>query len=186
MKLTEHLFNSAVLLAAEGGSHAHPPLQFRVDTMLFSFLIFLGLAAVLFKFAWKPIMSGLDAREKRISDDIDNARIANEQAQANLKQYQEQLANATDEAKSVLEEARKDAVAAKNRILNDAQDEAGRLRDRALADIDAAKNQAVRELAQQSVNSAVTLAGNIVGRSLNKEDHSKLIEDSVNSFTSGA
>ena len=131
-------------------------------------------------------MSGLAAREKRIADDIDNARIANEQAQANLKQYQEQLANATNEAKAVLEEARKDAVTAKNKILNEAQEEAGRLRDRALSDIDAAKNEAVRELAQKSVDSAVTLAGNIVGRSLNKDDHSKLIDDSINSFSSGA
>ncbi len=182
----DRLLDAVMLLAAEGGSHAHPPLQFRVDTMLFSFLIFLILAAVLFRFAWKPIMSGLEAREKRIADDIDNARIANEQAQANLRQYQEQLAAATDEAKAVLGEARKDAVTAKDRILGEAQEEAGRLRDRALADIEVAKNEAVRELAERSVDSAVALAGSIVGRSLKKEEHSKLIDDSINSFTSGA
>lgn len=186
MMLTDRLLNAAVLLAAEGGSHAHPPLQFRVDTLIFSFLIFLGLAAVLFRFAWKPIMEGLEAREKRMADDIENARIANDQAQANLKQYEDKLAAVDGEAKSVLDEARKDAVIAKEKILADAQDEAGRLRDRAFADIDAAKNAAVRELAEKSVDSAVTLAGNIVGRSLKKDDHSKLIDDSINSFKSSA
>ena len=131
-------------------------------------------------------MEGLEKREKRITDDIENARVANEQAQANLKQYEDKLAAADDEAKSVLDEARRDAVTAKEKILADAQEEAGRLRDRALADIEAAKSAAVRDLAERSVDSAVALAGNIVGRSLKKDDHSKLIDDSINSFNSGA
>ena len=181
--ISHGLFNAAALLAAGG---AHPPLQFRVDTLIFSLLIFLGLAAVLFKFAWKPVMEGLAKREQRISGDIENARIANEQAQANLKQYEDKLAAADDEAKSVLEEARKDATTAKEKILAEAQDEAGRLRDRALADIEAAKSAAVRDLAEKSVDSAVTLAGSIVGRSLKKDDHSKLIDSSIKSFNSGA
>lgn len=182
--LTESLWNTSATLIAAGG--AHPPLEFRVDTLIFSFIIFVGLALVLLKFAWKPIMAGLDAREKKMAGDIENARVANEQAQANLKQYEDKLATAGDEARAVLDEAKKDALVAKERIINDANDEAGRLRDRALADIEAAKNAAVRELAEKSVDSAVSLAGNIVGRSLKKDDHSKLIEDSIESFNSGA
>ena len=181
--ISDRLLDTAALLAAGG---AHPPLQFRVDTLIFSLLIFLGLAAVLFKYAWKPVLEGLEKREKRISDDIENARVANEQAQANLKQYEDKLAAVDDEAKAVLEEARRDATAAKEKILADAQDEASRLRDRALADIETAKSAAVRDLAEKSVDSAVSLAGNIVGRSLQKDDHSKLIDDSINSFKSGA
>ena len=181
--MSERLYNVAILLLAEG---AHPPLQFRVDTLIFSLIIFAGLAAVLFVFAWKPVMEGLDAREKSVSDNIENARVANEQAQANLKQYEDKLAGAADEAKEVMAEARKDATAAKEKILTEAKEEADRLRDRALADIEAAKNAAVRDLAEKSVDSAVTLAGNIVGRSLEKSDHSKLIDDSINSFSGGA
>ena len=184
--ISDRFLNLTVLLLAEGGSHAHPPLQFRVDTLIFSLLIFIGLAAVLLKFAWKPIMEGLEAREKGIADNIENARIANEKAQASLQQYEAKMAGASDEAKAVIGEARKDATAAKEKILAEAGEEATRLRDRALADIEAAKNTAVRELAEKSVDSAVTLAGSIVGRSLKKEDHSKLIDDSINSFSGGA
>ena len=49
--ISDRFLNLTVLLLAEGGSHAHPPLQFRVDTLIFSLLIFIGLAAVLLKFA---------------------------------------------------------------------------------------------------------------------------------------
>lgn len=176
--------NAIYLLAAEHA--AKPPLQFQVDTLFFSLLIFLALLFVLFRFAWKPIMEGLEAREKRIADDIDGARHANEQAQSNLKQYEEKLAAAADEASAVLAQAKQDAEAAKERIVAEANEEAQRARDRALADIKAAKDAAVRELAEKSVDSAVTLAGSIVGRSLDKKDHSQLIEKSIERFGSGA
>ena len=177
--------HSINLLVAEGA--AKPPLQFKVDTLLFSLIIFLGLLAVLFKFAWKPIMEGLDARESRIASDIEEARAANEKAQANLQQYEDKMAAASDEANSVLAQAKTDALAAKEKILAEAKEEAQRERDRALADIKNAKDAAVRDLAEKSVDSAVSLAGNIVGRSLEKKDHSKLIEKSIERFTkSGA
>ncbi len=165
---------------------AAPPLQFRVDTLLFSLIIFGLLLVVLFRYAWQPIIEGLDRREKTIADEIDSARQANEQAQANLRQYEQKLATVTDEAKAVLAEAKQDAIAAKDRILAEAQLEAKRTRDRALAEIEAAKNAAVQELAEKSVDAAVSLAGSIVGRSLDKKDHSKLINDSIKSFNSGA
>lgn len=174
----------ATSLLAAGASK--PPLQFRVDTLLFSLIIFAGLLFVLLRFAWKPIMEGLDAREKSIGDEIESARVANEQAQASLRQYEEKLAAATEEASAVLAQAKQDALAAKDRILAEANEEAQRARDRALADIQAAKDAAVRELAEKSVNSAVDLAGSIVGRSLDKNDHSQLIEKSIERFTTGA
>jgi F-type H+-transporting ATPase subunit b len=176
--------NSINFLAA--GHATKPPLQFQIDTLIFSLLIFLGLLAVLFKYAWKPIMQGLEAREQRIHDDIENARLANEKAEANLKQYEEKIAAASEEASAVLAQAKQDAIAAKDKILAEANEEAQRARDRALADINAAKDAAVRELAEKSVDSAVSLAGSIVGRSLDKKDHSQLIEKSIERFGSGA
>lgn len=180
--LTQTTINVQHLLAA---GHADPPLLFRVDTMIFSILIFLGLAAVLLKFAWKPILEGLDIREKGIADEIENAKLANEQAQANLKQYEEKLAGVNEEASAILAEAKQDALAQKEKIVGEAQSEAQRQREKAIADIAAAKDAAVRDLAEKSVDSAVSLAGNIVGRSLDKNDHSKLIKDAVDRFKSG-
>ncbi len=180
--LTKSLMDSMVLAA--GGMR--PPLEFRVDTLIFSLIIFGGLAAILLKFAWKPIMEGLDAREKRISDDIENARTANEEAQAQLAAYQAKISGASDEAAALIAEAKNDAIAAKEKIMSEAAEEAQKTRDRAFADIESAKNAAVRELAESSVDSAVDLAGSIVGRSLKKSDHAELIEKSIKQFTTGA
>ena len=174
-----------LLILASGGNEPDP-LRFEADLALWTLVIFLGMLFVLGKYAWKPLIQGLNNREENIAKKIEDAAKANDHAQANLRQYEEQLAAVTDEAKAVLDEAKKDAVAVKDRILAEAQAEAQRIRDRALGEIEAAKNAAVRELAEKSVDSAVSLAGSIVGRSLDKQDHDKLIEDSISSFTSGA
>lgn len=180
------LFQALVSMNLLASGAAKPPLQMRIDTLIFSLLIFGILLAVLAKYAWKPIMEGLAAREKGISDQIDGARLAHEEANSQLATYQAKLAGADDEAAAVIAEARKDAIVAKEKIMADAAMEAQRTRDRAMADIETAKNAAVRELAESSVDSAVALAGSIVGRSLDKKDHSDLIEKSMKQFGSGA
>ncbi|MCH2180632.1 MAG: F0F1 ATP synthase subunit B [Mariniblastus sp.] len=178
-------FHAPLLILAAGGGEADP-LVFNADLALWTLVIFLGMLIVLSKYAWKPLIQGLNNREENIAKKIEDAEQAHEKAHAHLRQHEEQLAKVAEEAKSVLDEAKQDAVALKDRILAEAQEEAQRIRDRALADIEAAKNAAVRELAEKSVDSAVLLAGSIVGRSLDKQDHDKLIEDSINSFTNGA
>ena len=177
------LFNMNDWLVLLASGEQPDPMKFDADLAIFTMIIFLGLLFVLGKFAWKPIMEGLQQREKSIEDNISSAEHANEQAQANLQQYEQKLAAVNDEANAILAEAKQDALAAKEKIIAEAQAEAQRQREKALADIEAAKSQAVRELAEMSVDSAVTLAGSIVGRSLDKSDHSKLIEESITRFT---
>jgi F-type H+-transporting ATPase subunit b len=179
-------YQSAIVLLAAGGGEKPNPMELPVDLAIWSLLVFLGLMAILAKYAWRPILDGLDKREKMIADDIDGARKSNEKAQAQLREYESRLAGAGAEAAAIIAEARKDAVAAKERIMADAAAEAQRTRDRALADIKAAKDAVVRDLAESSVDSAVSLAGSIVGRSLNKNDHAELIQKSIKQFSSGA
>lgn len=170
------------LLIASSGGEANP-LAAPIDLALWTLVVFLGLMFVLGKYAWKPIIEGLNAREKGIADNISSAASAKEQAEKSLRQYEEKLAAANDEAAAVIAEAKTDATAQKERILAEANEEAMRTREKALADVEAAKSAAVRDLAHSSVDSAVSLASNIVGRSLSKDDHAKLIEDSIERFS---
>ncbi len=168
------------LLLASG--EAAPALQFRVDTLLFSLLIFVLLIWLLGKYAWKPIMDGLEMRETGIANNINEAKAANEKAQALLAQYDQKLQAARDEASALVAEAKQDAQRAREKILAEAGQEAQRQRDKAVAEITAAKNEAVRELAQRSVDSAVSLAGSLVGKELSASDHQRLIEQSLERF----
>ena len=166
-------------------STAKPVFEVAPDTLLFSFIIFGVLLAVLYKFAWGPIVEGLELREKKMIDDIEGARAAKERATAQLAEYEAKIAGAESEAAALIAEAKNDALTAKDKIMADASEEAQRTKDRALADIEAAKNAAVSDLAESSVDSAVSLAGSIVGRSLDKKDHKDLIEKSIGQFNAG-
>ncbi len=173
--------NNGLLLASDGSVN---PLYVSADLALWTLIIFGGLLFLLGKFAWKPIIEGLNAREQCISDKIDAADKAEQQARTNLKQYEEKLAGAHDEAAAVMAEAKADANSAKEKIVAEANEEAIRTRQRALGDIETAKSEAVRELAESSVDTAVGLASSIVGRALSKDDHAKLIAESVERFSS--
>jgi len=85
-------------LLAESGGHGGPnALAFPIDLAIYTLIIFGLLLVVLGKYAWKPIVEGLDAREKSISDSIESAAKAKEEADSKLKQYEEKLAGAHDE-----------------------------------------------------------------------------------------
>ncbi len=178
------LANSNCLMLVLAASEGEPkPLYVGVDLLLFTLVIFLVLLFVLHKYAWKPIAQGLDKRENRIADHIKQAELADEKAQATLAQYEERMKAAGEEAKRMMAEAKQEAERTKDRIVAEAAEEGKRQRDRAVAEINAAKNQAVRELAERSVDSAVTLAGSLVGKELSKTDHEKLIEQSLEQFS---
>ena len=65
---------------------------------------------------------------------IDDAKQSAEKAATQLKEYEAKLAAAGEEARDMVSQARKDAEAAKERIVAEAQDAAERERQRAVAD----------------------------------------------------
>jgi F-type H+-transporting ATPase subunit b len=159
------------------------PADLRFDLSIYTLIVFLILLAVLYKFAWGPIAAGLEKREQTIAKQIADAEHASAMAAKQLQEYERKLAAATEEARAIVTQARQDAITAKDKIVAEAQSAAAKERDRAVADISSAKNQALREIAEQSVNTAISLASNIIRREVKPEDHDKLIADSLSKFS---
>lgn len=177
---------SAAALPAWAAADAGPPnpLTMDPDLAIWTAIVFVVLLLVLYKFAWGPIAAGLDKREQSIAAQIEEARIGAEKANQALLQYQAKLASATEEVREMLAQARRDADAARERIVSEAQATAKRERERALAEINLAKETALREMAQKSVDIAVSLAGQIVRKQITPADHARLIQDSLEQFPS--
>jgi F-type H+-transporting ATPase subunit b len=159
------------------------PADARFDLAIYTFIVFLILLAILYKFAWGPIARALDQREETIARQIEEARQGAERATQSLKEYEARLGVATEEARQIVSQARKDAEVAKDRIVAEAREAAHKERDRAVAEIVSAKNQALQEIAQKSVATAVSLAGKIIHREVKPQDHEALIGDALNQFT---
>lgn len=159
-------------------------VDFRTDIAFFTAVVFLLLLAGLYATAWKPIMGGLEKRERRIAENIAQAEQASEQASQKLAEYEQQLAAAQEEAQQIVAEARKDAEAAGQKLIASAQEESVRLKERATQDIESAKRVALGELAHQSSDVAMSLAKRVVGREVKAEDHQGLIQEMLSKLPS--
>src|SRR5262245_24662128 len=105
------LAGAAPCLAApeEGGAeHATSPMVFGSAVAIAPSVGFLVLLVVLTKTAWKPILTGLKAREEGIRSQIQAAEKANADAQALLADYEKRLAKATEEARAIVEDGKRD------------------------------------------------------------------------------
>ncbi len=158
------------------------PAEMRFQLAVASAVIFGLVLLILGKFAWGPIASGLDAREASIANMIAEAKRNQEETAAQLKLYEGKLQRAADEAREVVNQARREAEGVASKIVSDAQTQATAEKDRAVAEIRAAKNAALTEIAQRSVNTAVSLAGNLIRREVRPEDHEAMIQESLNQF----
>jgi F-type H+-transporting ATPase subunit b len=166
----------------KAGSPALKPDEIRGDLALWTFVVFLILLGILWKFAWGPITVALAKREEAIHAHLAAAERSHEEAKAMLAEYERKLASATDEVRAMLEEARRDAEQTKQQILVEAKAGAEAERARALRDVEAATDAALKQIGERSANLAVELAGKIVGAKLSAADHSRLISEAVTKF----
>jgi F-type H+-transporting ATPase subunit b len=170
----------------EAGHHASKevnPLEWSNQLAIWTAVIFVVLLLVLGKFAWGPIVQGLDKREQRIAEQIAQAEQANQQAKDTLAQYEQRLARAEEDVRKVLDDGRRQAEQVGRELIDKAKTEARAEQQRAIRQIDAATTAALKDLADRSASLAVELAGKIVGAKLNSRDHQRLIDQAVAGFS---
>lgn len=166
-------------LAADAGQRGIFDLPDRWDLSIYTLLVFLILLAVMAKFAWPAITSGIQAREDVIVQARDEAVNAREEAKALRAELAAKMAQAQDEVKGIIEEARKDAEKLRAAERETGVKEAAAERERAKREIEAAKEQAIAELYQKSVQLSALMASKTIRREVTATDHKRLIEESL-------
>jgi F-type H+-transporting ATPase subunit b len=162
------------------------PAAWSTDLAVYTFVVFLLLLLVLWKFAWKPISEGLDRREHAIAENIASAQRSNDDAKKLLAEYERRLNAAQDQVRGILEEARRDAEHTQQEIVAKARADAQAEVQRGRREIETATAQALQQLAETSANMAVGIAGQIVRTQLSPADHARLVEEAMAKFRDGA
>ena len=145
-------------------------------------IIFGLLLAILGKYAWGPIASGLKAREDRIRKDIADAEAARARAEATLGEYNQKLATAEDQVREIIVKAQADAERIATTMKMQAQQEAEEIKERATRDIDAARKAALADIYAQAADLSTNIASKILRRNLNADDQRDLVESSLQQF----
>ena len=150
-----------------------------LGTALFTIIVFLVLLAILSATAWKPMMRGLQHREKSIRDSIEAASRAKVEADKTAHELEEKIAEAQRRAALQLQQAKADAVKVADAIRQQAEAEAAGIKDRTLREIDGAKQQALAEINTHAAELATAMARKILQRNLTADDQQRLVNESL-------
>jgi F-type H+-transporting ATPase subunit b len=141
--------------------------------------IFLVVAFILYKTAWKHVLVGLKAREERIRKDIADAESARVKAEDTLRQYDTRLGEAEQKVRGILNQAATDAEKIATSIRMKAQQDVEETKENATREIEAAKQTALTEIYEQAANLATSIAEKIIRRNLNPDDQRQLVQESL-------
>lgn len=166
------------VFAAEEGA-ALSPFAGNFGNALWTLVIFLIVVFVLGKFAWGPVLSLLQEREKFIHDSLSQAKHDREQAQAQLKEYTAQLQAARTEAAALVADARRDAERLRGELRDKAKAEADTLIKNAERQIQLETARALQQIRHEAVDLSVAIASKLIGRNLTKEDNERLIDEAL-------
>jgi len=152
-----------LILAVEGEPN---PLLPPVGEIIVGLITFAILAFVVVKFVFPVIDKAYNDRRNAIEGGMERAAAAPAEAKAALEQYRAQLAEARTEAAQIRDAARAEGQQILEELRTQAQEESARITARGEEQLAASRQQVVNELRGQIGSMAVSLAGRVVGESL--------------------
>jgi|HubBroStandDraft_5_1064220.scaffolds.fasta_scaffold35315_3 F-type H+-transporting ATPase subunit b len=158
------------------------PIKFKKDLALWSAVTFLIFLFLLGRYAWKPLIAALDAREGQIRGDISAAESARLKAEQMLAEHSKRMAQVQDEVREALAQARREAESLKQEIVGQAQKEAVAAKDRAVQEISRARDSALKDLFDVMATEVAHATQHVLGRSVNSSDQDRLIEEALTQF----
>lgn len=153
----------------------------RVDPglMIWTWITFGVVLFILVKFAWKPIISGLDARANKVRDDLAAAEKAKDDALKVLDEYKKKIEDGRSEARTIIEHARTEANRLREQMLADATAQLEDHRKKALVEIDKAKEESVLAVREEIISVSTMIAGKILEKEVSRDVNHALVDEFV-------
>jgi len=145
-------------------------------TALFILLNTLTIFFVAGKFLFKPVMKIIADRQQEIDGMYEAAGNAQQEAEHLRTEYQQKLSAAQQTSERLVKEAVSRGQAREEEIIRKANEEAAAIMDKASADIAMEKKKAINDAKDEIAGLSLAIAGKVVGRELNSNDQSALID----------
>ena len=151
-------------------------LNFTLILQIISFLILLGL---LTKFLYKPLTKYLDERAEAIKNMTESIKSAEEKARLYAAETHKALQMTREESSKVKKESRRLADEDRKKIIEEAKKEARFLIEGATEQLNVEKNVILKKMQKEIADISLDIARKILGREITKEDHKRIIEESI-------
>ncbi len=157
----------------------NPLVQVDPGLFIWTILTFLVLLTLLAKFAWRPLLQALAAREETIRKSLADADKA-----------RQELERLNQESETIIRQARVDAEAIVTASRADAERLRGELREKARAEADGiVKNaerqiqletaRALEQIRHEAADLSVAIASKLIQKNLTKADNERIIEEAL-------
>ena len=134
---------------------------------------------VLSKLAFPRIAEALDKRRKAIDESIEAAVRTKEEADQLLEEYRARLKEAREQADDIVARSRKAADAHQEESKADAKRYREELMETTRKDIEAETRRALDEIRKEVADLTVVATEKVTRKSLDSEDHRRLIEEAL-------
>lgn len=148
-------------------------------TIIFQICNLLILFALIRKFLFKRVMDMLDRRQQEIDGIYDAAGRDRDDAAQMKQEYTQRMSSARDEADRLVRNAVDTAQRRGDAIVKEAQAEAAHLKQKAEVEIEQEKKKAYNELVGEISGMAADIAGRMVEREINADDHRGLVDEFI-------
>jgi F-type H+-transporting ATPase subunit b len=163
----------------------NPLVQPDPGLAIWTIITFLVLLWLLAKFAWRPMLRALEARQETIRKSLDDAQQAKQELERLNKESAQILKNAHAEAESIISQSRVEADKFREEMKRKARTDAEGIIREAQRQIETETGRALRQIRSEIADMSVAIASKLIQRNFSKEDNSELIEDTLKQMESG-
>jgi F-type H+-transporting ATPase subunit b len=150
-----------------------------LDLAIWTVVVFLLLMFVLSRFAWKPMLEGLQKREDSIRGALAEAAKTRDEAHALRAQLQQEMGQAHEKVRAIIEEAKRDAQVTADEVLAKAKADIQQERERLHREIQVETDQALQSLWVHAADLATQVSAKALGRQLDGEGQRRLIDEAL-------
>ncbi len=152
--------------------------QLLQDAILMIIAVF-TLFLVASHFLFNPVRDMMKKRQDKISEELENAKVSMESADALKAEYEDKLEKVDYEAESILTQARRKALENENIIIAQAKEEAAAIIKQAKAEAELEKRKAADDVKKEMVSIASMMAGKVTKDAVDVSVQDSLVEETL-------
>ncbi|MDP1830274.1 MAG: F0F1 ATP synthase subunit B [Archangium sp.] len=147
--------------------------------IIWTWITFIIVLFILRKFAWGPLLSAVEGREKNITNAIESAKRERAEAEKLLGEQKTAIASARQEAADAVRKTQADMEKFREELMSKARKEADSLKADAQRAINDERVKAIAELKGEAAKLSIAIAEKLLNERLDDAKHQALAQQFV-------
>ncbi|MBR6185772.1 MAG: F0F1 ATP synthase subunit B [Clostridia bacterium] len=154
-------------------------ISVNIWNILISLANLLIIFLILKKFLFKPVQKVMNTRREQVDKIYSEADESRAAATQMKQEYEQRLANARQEADSMIKTAALTAQRRGDQIVSEAKSQASHVKQKAEEEIAQQKKQMLQDVRSEISDLAVDIASKVVAREINQKDYEGFVDDFI-------